>query len=146
MADDAFLLAGETTVIEDIEAANSLEMGALAEFDASGGVIAHATEGAPAMPAFVAPQSVTGLTLEDSYAPGEHVRLEIPARGSRVQVRVAAGETLDPGVALVSEGSGALTAYDEASHDGGGVIAFADEGGIDTSGETWATLQAVIIA
>lgn len=118
------LLSGHGIQREAI-AAGAITPGMLIARNSDGEVAAHSVAGGLAQLSFAKEYDLTGKTIDDAYAADDQVVYEIVAPGSHVYALLATGEEVQTGDFLVSKGTGALAALDDAV--GGVVIAQALE-------------------
>lgn len=94
--------------VEEANAADTISPGMLLDYDSSGELIPHATEGGYALRAFAEADILQGNTLDDDYSDGDLVRANIELPGNEVQAFLKAGENVAIGDLLISAGDGTL--------------------------------------
>lgn len=71
-------------------------------------VVPHSVAGGPAEMMFALEDALQGRTIRDNYAVGELVGIVMAEKGDVVYAFLAAGESVDAGDQLASDGAGAL--------------------------------------
>lgn len=134
---------GPEPVHVDGEAEAAIEPGQLLDYGTDAeSFVTHGVDGVAAQPHFAETKEWGGDlesstdSYDDAYASGDYIRTKVCQRGTRVQVQVAAGESVSVGDYLVSNGDGnlrvaALTGT--SPDDDGAVIARAREAGSETT-------------
>jgi hypothetical protein len=100
---------------EEAVAAGTITPGMLIEEDSSGEFQAHSTEGGYAMRLFAEVDALQGNTLDDDYSADDLVSANVELPGNEVQAFLQAGEDVDIGDKLISNGDGTLIAEGSAS-------------------------------
>ena len=89
-------------------AADTITPGMLVELTTAGTVQPHSTEGGRAELLFAEVDALQGNTLDDDYSEDDLVMINIEEEGNEGQAWLAAGEDVDIGDELISEGTGML--------------------------------------
>lgn len=100
---------------EEANGTGVLNPGNLLELAADASVQAHSTEGGFGILAVAVEDALQGKTVSDAYANGAKVQLNIQRPGTRFQGILKAGESVTPGTALISDGTGCLIALASAA-------------------------------
>ncbi len=101
------ILKGDPIRKED-EAGGVITPGHLLNYDASGDLVAHATAGGNAAPAFAVEQDFLGKTINDNYASEDRVQYVVARPGDEIYAFLAALQSVLKGAFLESAGNGSL--------------------------------------
>lgn len=121
--------------LEEAEAGGAITPGMLIKVNSEGKVVVHTTEGGFAENAFAAEDQLQGNTISDAYSSGDIVTYLLPYKGSSINALLKAGQDVNKGDALISNGDGTLKAESDASSgtDVKQIVAYAEEA-LDLSG------------
>lgn len=107
MASNTIHLKGPYQLAE-YRAADAITPGMLLEIDSNGEVIPHSTMGGRAQSLFAAEDALQGNTVDTDYSDDDLVACNIETPGNETEAWIAAGEDIDIGDELISEGTGML--------------------------------------
>ena len=135
MARDAVLLRNSENAIEDeFESYAAIMPGQLIEVQAGGGVVPHETAAGPAQTLFAGLPFDPEKDLENAYGANERVRAYHLPPGVVVNAQIATGNNVDETTFLVSNGDGALRAYNDGVDEPAAIVARSMENFNNTSG------------
>lgn len=159
MSNDSITVAGDYQQFEGAAGSDGLSPGELLEVDGSGNFDSHSSapdlNGNGSAAGWVAVEfPEVGLGIDDDYSSGDGMKARRYTPGSKVRMFIPSGVDLGGHVPLESAGNGNLQQHTGLDPAGDGtdtiagdlVVAYTPPGGIDTTGESSATLQEVIIA
>lgn len=98
--------------------------GELLQYTATGSVDQHAAAGGDGLTMVAIEESFTGGDIDTTYADGENVVFVVPARGDKLYMFLAAGESVTIGDPLESDGTGALQAHTAQAVDESGTATY----------------------
>lgn len=102
-------------ITKEAAAGGTLYPGYLVTLNSSGALIAHATAGGNAIPRFCVENSDIGDGVDDTYASGDNCKYVVARPGDEIQARMATGQNIAIGDALVSNANGQLKEYTAAT-------------------------------
>ena len=109
---------------KEARAAEALTPGHLIEFDASGDLQKHATEGGDAQPRFAVEEEFIGNDIDDAYADGDQVQFVVARQGDEIYAWLTTSQTIKKGDPLESNGAGLLQKHAAQAVDEGGIATF----------------------
>lgn len=146
MAKHTIKLKDYSHIVEEYVAAGAITPGMLVEVDSTGEVKAHADASGFAAAMFATEDEFFGKTIDDAYAADDMVQVWLPRPGDVVYALLAAGEDVEIGAKLVSNGAGALKEYVEDASDAtyGAIVAEAMEAVDNDPGTGGAAVRIIV--